>query len=42
VLNDAAHACALLDRRYGDRLDALFADAAHGRALAEAGSRRTF
>ena len=37
VLNDAAQACVLLDRRYGDRLDLLFADAVHGRALAEAG-----
>ena len=37
VLNDAAVACTLLDRKYGDALDALFADAAHGRALAEAG-----
>lgn len=37
VLNDAAQACALLDRRYGDRLDLLFADAQHARALADAG-----
>ena len=37
VLNDAAHACALLDRKYGDDLATLFADASHGRALAEAG-----
>jgi 2-phosphosulfolactate phosphatase len=36
-MNDAAHACVLLDRRYGDELETLFADAAHGRALAEAG-----
>jgi 2-phosphosulfolactate phosphatase len=36
-LNDAARACALLDRRYGDRLDALFADSEHGKALAAAG-----
>ncbi len=36
-LNDAARTCVLLNRRYGDRLDRLFADSAHGRALAEAG-----
>lgn len=37
VLNDAAQASVMLDRRYGDRLDLLFADAVHGRALADAG-----
>lgn len=36
-LNDAAQACSLLDRRYGDRLDRLLEDSEHGRALAEAG-----
>jgi 2-phosphosulfolactate phosphatase len=36
-LNDAAKACTLMDRRYGDRLDRLFEDSEHGRALAEAG-----
>ena len=36
-LNDAAQACCLIDKRYGDRLDSLFEDAEHGRALAEAG-----
>ena len=36
-LNDAAQACTLLDKRYGDRLDRLFEDSEHGRALAEAG-----
>ena len=36
-LNDAAQACALLDKRYGDGLDRLFEDSEHGRALAEAG-----
>ena len=36
-LNDAAQACSLIDKRYGDRLDRLFEDAEHGRALAEAG-----
>jgi len=36
-LNDAAHACTLVDKRYGDRLDRLFEESEHGRALAEAG-----
>jgi 2-phosphosulfolactate phosphatase len=36
-LNDAAQACVLLDRKYGDRLEELFAASDHGRALAEAG-----
>jgi 2-phosphosulfolactate phosphatase len=36
-LNDAAHACGLIDKRYGDGLDRLFEDSEHGRALAEAG-----
>ena len=36
-LNDAAQACSLIDRRYGDRLDRLLEDSEHGRALAEAG-----
>ena len=36
-LNDAARTCALLDRRYGPRVEELFADASHGRALAAAG-----
>jgi 2-phosphosulfolactate phosphatase len=36
-LNDAARASAMLDRRYGDSLDRLFAEASHGRALTEAG-----
>ena len=36
-LNDAAQACALIDKRYGDRLDRLFEESEHGRALAEAG-----
>ena len=36
-LNDAAQACCLLDKRYGDRLDRLFEDSEHGRALVEAG-----
>ena len=33
----AGRAAELLDRRYGEQLDQLFADAIHGRALAEAG-----
>jgi 2-phosphosulfolactate phosphatase len=36
-LNDAALACTMVDRRYGENLSRLFDDAAHGRALAEAG-----
>ncbi len=36
-LNDAARTCELLDRRYGERLDVLFQEASHGRALAAAG-----
>ncbi|HKV50529.1 MAG TPA: 2-phosphosulfolactate phosphatase [Gemmatimonadaceae bacterium] len=36
-LGDGAFACTVLDRRYGDRLDKLFADSEHGRALAESG-----
>ena len=36
-LNDAAQACCLMDKRYGDQLDRLFEDSEHGRALAEAG-----
>jgi 2-phosphosulfolactate phosphatase len=36
-LNDAAQACSLIDKRYGDRLDRLFEDSEHGHALAEAG-----
>jgi 2-phosphosulfolactate phosphatase len=35
--DDAARACALLDRRYRNRPDRLWADAAHARALAAAG-----
>ena len=36
-INDAARASILIDRRYGDRVDRVFADSEHGRALAEAG-----
>lgn len=36
-LGDGAFACTVLDRRYGDRLDKLFADSEHGRALADVG-----
>jgi 2-phosphosulfolactate phosphatase len=37
LLNDAARAALHLERGYGDDLARLFTDAAHGRALAEAG-----
>jgi phosphosulfolactate phosphohydrolase-like enzyme len=37
AMNDAAHACSLLDRKYGDNLETLFLDSAHGRSLADAG-----
>jgi 2-phosphosulfolactate phosphatase len=37
ILNDAARACALIDKTYGNDLQALFLDAAHGRALQAAG-----
>jgi 2-phosphosulfolactate phosphatase len=37
VCNDAARACAILDRRYGASIGQLFADAEHGQALAGAG-----
>jgi 2-phosphosulfolactate phosphatase len=40
VCNDAAHACTLLDRRYGSSVDQLFADAEHGQALTNAGFAR--
>jgi len=36
-LNDAARACVLIARKYGDEIDRLFSDSSHGRALAEAG-----
>jgi 2-phosphosulfolactate phosphatase len=36
-LNDAAQACALIDRKYGDNLVRLFEASEHGRALREAG-----
>jgi 2-phosphosulfolactate phosphatase len=39
-LNDAAQAAMLIERRYGDHIDRVFADAEHGRALAEAGFAR--
>ena len=37
VLNDAARAAVQIERAYGDHLDRLFDDAAHGVALREAG-----
>jgi 2-phosphosulfolactate phosphatase len=36
-LGDGAFACTVIDRKYGDRLDQLFADAEAGQALAAAG-----
>lgn len=36
-LNDAAHACVLIDRKYGDQIVRLFDASEHGRALREAG-----
>ena len=36
-LGDGAFAATVLDRKYGDRLDQLFADSEHGQALVEAG-----
>ncbi|MGH7664790.1 MAG: 2-phosphosulfolactate phosphatase [Gemmatimonadaceae bacterium] len=36
-LNDAAVACTMVDRRYGDDIERLFAASSHGRALVEAG-----
>jgi 2-phosphosulfolactate phosphatase len=35
--NDAAHVCAVLDRRHGDSLVRMFEDSEHGRALIAAG-----
>ena len=35
--NDAAQACALIDRKYGDRILKLFEASEHGRALRDAG-----
>jgi 2-phosphosulfolactate phosphatase len=36
-MNDGARASELIAKRYGDRLDQLFAESSHGRALADAG-----
>ena len=36
-MGDGAFACTVIDRKYGDRLDQLFADSEHGQALADAG-----
>jgi 2-phosphosulfolactate phosphatase len=36
-LNDSALAAMLIEKRYGDRIDTVFADAEHGQALREAG-----
>ena len=37
VVNDSAQASILIDRRFGNRIDRVFRDAEHGRALADAG-----
>jgi 2-phosphosulfolactate phosphatase len=37
TLNDAAQACALIDRKYGDQVERLFDASEHGRALRDAG-----
>ncbi|HEX2781447.1 MAG TPA: 2-phosphosulfolactate phosphatase [Gemmatimonadaceae bacterium] len=37
TMNDAALACSMIDRRYGDNLTRLFNESTHGRALSEAG-----
>ena len=37
VTNDAAQACALIDRKYGDNIEKIFKDSSHGKALKEAG-----
>jgi 2-phosphosulfolactate phosphatase len=36
-MNDGARASELIAKRYGDRIDQLFAESTHGKALAEAG-----
>jgi 2-phosphosulfolactate phosphatase len=36
-LNDAACACELIDRKYGDNIAKIFGDSVHGKALREAG-----
>ncbi|MBA3657755.1 MAG: 2-phosphosulfolactate phosphatase [Gemmatimonadaceae bacterium] len=37
TMNDAAQACALIDRKYGDNIQKIFEDSVHGKALVEAG-----
>ncbi|HEX2722966.1 MAG TPA: 2-phosphosulfolactate phosphatase [Gemmatimonadaceae bacterium] len=37
VANDAACACEIIDRKYGDNIAKIFKDSTHGKALAEAG-----
>jgi len=37
VLNDAACACEIIDREYGDNIAKIFGDSSHGKALVEAG-----
>ena len=37
VCNDAANACELIDKTYGDNIAKIFRESSHGKALAEAG-----
>lgn len=37
TMNDAAQACTLIDRKYGDKIQKLFEESEHGQALLEAG-----
>src|SRR5437868_11758579 len=37
IVNDAAQACALIDRKYGEQILRLFEASEHGRALRDAG-----
>jgi 2-phosphosulfolactate phosphatase len=37
ALNDAAHACVLIDKKFGDNISKLFEASEHGRALRDAG-----
>jgi len=37
VCNDAANACELIDKKYGDNIAKIFRDSSHGKALAQAG-----
>lgn len=37
TMNDAAQACALIDRKYGDNIQKIFEDSVHGKALVQSG-----